>query len=301
MQRTDYAGWTNCIRLANAEIELIATADVGPRVIRFGFIGGPNEFWECKPHLGQTGGDTWRIFGGHRLWHAPEHMPRSYMADNEPVRVEALPSGGVRLAPQVEPDTKIAKELELHLDPKANRVTATHRLRNEGLWPIELAPWALSVMAAGGTCVIPFPPRGPHPEHLLPASTLTLWKYTDLADPRYTFGTSSLLLRQDAARPKPQKIGAWNPEGWIAYANHGHAFVKRFPHVEGAPYPDRGANCEAFANGQMLEVETLGPLTKLAPGEAAVHVETWSLHRGVEAPRNDAEVAARILPLLAQS
>jgi hypothetical protein len=31
----------------------------------------------------------------------------------------------------------------------------------------------------------------------------------------------------------------------------------------------------------MLELETLGPLTKLAPGEWLTHIERWTLHSGV--------------------
>ena len=27
---------------------------------------------------GKTGGSEWHIYGGHRLWHAPEVMPRTY-------------------------------------------------------------------------------------------------------------------------------------------------------------------------------------------------------------------------------
>mgnify|MGYP000988283970 CR=1 FL=1 len=38
MQMIDYKGW-KCIRLANKQVELIVTRDVGPRIIRFGFIG----------------------------------------------------------------------------------------------------------------------------------------------------------------------------------------------------------------------------------------------------------------------
>ena len=85
LQKTPYGGWKNCIRLTNAEIELIATTDVGPRVIRLGFIGGQNLFKEWKDQLGKTGSDKWVIYGGHRLWHAPEVMPRTYAPDNGPV------------------------------------------------------------------------------------------------------------------------------------------------------------------------------------------------------------------------
>ena len=38
MEKIKYAGWENCYRLDNGRIELVITGDVGPRVIRFGFI-----------------------------------------------------------------------------------------------------------------------------------------------------------------------------------------------------------------------------------------------------------------------
>ncbi|HQE83180.1 MAG TPA: hypothetical protein PLM14_09285, partial [Candidatus Hydrogenedentes bacterium] len=76
MEKIAYGGWPNCIRIAKGPIELIATTDVGPRIIRFGFSGGHNLFKEFEEHLGQTGGDEWRSYGGHRLWHAPEASPR---------------------------------------------------------------------------------------------------------------------------------------------------------------------------------------------------------------------------------
>ena len=93
-----YKGWPNCRRIANGQVELIVTADIGPRIIRFGFVGGDNEFKEFERMMG---GDTWRITGGHRLWHAPEEDPRTYFPDNHPVAVEQH-AGFVRVIQPVE-------------------------------------------------------------------------------------------------------------------------------------------------------------------------------------------------------
>ena len=82
-----YAGWDNCYRLANGLVELVVTGEVGPRIIRFGFLDQENEFKEFEGEVGLTGGEAWRSYGGHRLWHAPEAMPRSYVPDNSPVEV----------------------------------------------------------------------------------------------------------------------------------------------------------------------------------------------------------------------
>ena len=40
VEKTGYNGWQNCYRVSNGQIELIVTGDVGPRIIRFGFVGG---------------------------------------------------------------------------------------------------------------------------------------------------------------------------------------------------------------------------------------------------------------------
>jgi hypothetical protein len=56
-------------------------------------------------------------------------------------------------------------------------------------------------------------------------------------------------------------------------------FTKRFDFAENAVYPDMNSNTELYTVGDFIEVETLAPLKKLAPGESAEHVERWELSR----------------------
>jgi hypothetical protein len=296
--KIDYKGWPNAYRLANGSIELVVTTDVGPRIIFFGFMGDQNEFKEYPDQIGQTGGEDWCIYGGHRLWHAPESIPRSYSPDNSPVCLQEYP-GFVRLTQPVEATTGIQKEIEIALDAEAPHVRVTHRLRNINLWEVELAPWAMSVMAAGGVAILPLPPRQSHQQNLQPTHSITLWAYTDMTDPRWTWGKTHLLLRQDEARKDPQKIGLMAPDGWIAYARQGHLFVKRAGFVSGAAYPDYGSSLEVFTNDEMLEMETLGPLSGIEPKGAAEHVEDWYLFSHVPSPQNDEDVQVHILPIIA--
>lgn len=295
MERLNYHGWPHSCRLTNNTVELVLLADVGPRIIRFGFLGQENEFKEYPELAGQMGGDQWRIYGGHRLWHAPESNPRTYLPDNGPVEVEEH-RDFVRLIQSAEPGNGIQKEMDVHLAPQGARVQVTHRLRNQGPWPVRLAPWALSVMAPGGCAIAPLPPYGAHGAHLLPTSSLALWPYTDMQDPRWHWGTRHLLLRQDPESATPQKAGLNTPDGWVAYARNGHLFVKRFHYEREGVYPDLGSSVELFTNGDMLEVETLAPLAELAPGAQAEHVERWSLFAGVRPPTSDAEIEAEVLP-----
>lgn len=291
MEIVAYQGWHHCVRLSNGIIELLVTTDVGPRVIRCGFVGGDNEFAEYEEWLGKSGGAEWRNYGGHRLWHAPEHPVRTYAPDNDPVTVEDH-GAFVRFIQPVEASTGIQKEMDITVASAAARVRVVHRLRNTNLWGVELAPWALSVMAPGGTAIIPLPPRGSHGAKLLPSGTLVLWPYTDLADPRWTWGTHYVLLRQDPQATTPQKIGTMAHKGWIAYARKGHLFVVHITQQPERPYPDWGSAVESFTNGRMLEIETLGPLEVVAPGAAVEHVEEWSLWDGIPTPTCDAEVMA---------
>ena len=297
MEKVSYKGWNNCYRLANDQVELIITGDVGPRIIRFGFVNDVNEFCEFSDMVGKTGGDEWRIYGGHRLWHAPEAKPRSYYPDNEPISLEMLDNDMVQVIQSTETTTGIQKEMDIFLDPEDAHVRITHRLINNGLWGVELAPWALSVMAPGGKVIFPLPPRGSHADgDLLPGNLLTLWSYTDLSDPRWTFGKKYIMLRQDPDAAEPQKIGAMVPDGWAAYANHNHLFVKTFNFVPEALYPDFGCSVETFTNSDFIELETVAPLSWLEPGEMVEHEENWFLFKDIPLPKSDGDIEKNILP-----
>lgn len=296
-----YRGWDHCYRLANSQIDLIVTADVGPRIIRFGFVGQANEFKEFDDEIGKTGGDEWRNYGGHRLWHAPEALPRTYSPDNSPVDVIAR-ENGLHVVQPVEASTGIQKELEISLDEHTTHARILHRLSNLGMWPVELSVWCLSVMSPGGTAILPLPPRAAHsPEHLVPASTLALWSYTDLSDPRFVWGKRFILLRHEPGNPAPQKIGLSVPDGWAAYARNEHLFVKRFTYQPGAKYPDMGSSCESWSDADMLELETLSPLTVLQPGEHTDYVEDWYLLDRIAVPENEDDVIRYIIPAVGQT
>ncbi|MFO7637637.1 MAG: hypothetical protein R6W96_10070 [Clostridia bacterium] len=295
IKKVHFCGWENCHLLANGQVGLIVTADVGPRVLSYGFLEKENELCQVWDQMGKTGSGEWLIYGGHRLWHSPEAMPRSYWPDNHPVDVREI-ENGVEISQPVEMSTLVKKDIRVVLDPGSSKVTLDHMLTNKGLWDIRLAAWALTVMATGGCEIVP---QTLTDTGLLPNRMLSLWPYTRLDDPRVTFGEKYILLRQDPKATSPFKFGISNTRGWAAYANHGHLFVKKFTHVEQALYPDySGSSYETYTTDFMLEMESLSPLTVLAPGETLVHTETWELFDDVEPPRNEQDVDERILGLI---
>lgn len=297
-QTVPFAGWANNIALNNGHAELIVTTEVGPRIISFKTPRGQNVLKNYSEQMGTSGESEWKIRGGHRLWIAPEGEI-SYALDNSPVKHEVT-GNTVRLENDPIAPWGIRKVLTISLAENSSEVTIHHKIINESDTEVELASWALSVMAPGGLEIIPLPALGEHPRDLLPNRLIVPWPYTDMTDPRWRFGWKFITLRQ-TQDGGPTKLGLAHREKWVAYLNGDSLFVKTFDYVEGATYPDFGCNFETFTNTEMLEVESLGPLRKLKPGESTDHVEKWYLFGEVAQPASlqEQEIAAWIQPLLA--
>jgi hypothetical protein len=307
VDKVEYGGWPNNLRLSNGTAELVITLDVGPRVISYRLDGGKNVFKNYAEQMGKTGEKDWQIRGGHRLWVGPEDLTRTYAPDNRPVQYKEIDSG-VRLTPPPDAEYGIQKEMDIRLAPSGSSVTALHHITNVGREPTELAPWVLTVLAPGGVEVIPLPPKHPHPgppqnarspKDYAPDQLMALWPFFDFKDPRWTFGSRYITLRQDPKKG-PTKIGLAHKMGWVGYWNGGTLFVKRFPYEEGKVFPDGGVNFETFTNEDMLEMESLGPMTRLEPGRSVEWTEHWELLGDVPAFESEAEIGPNIVPKVGQ-
>ncbi|MCX6950916.1 MAG: hypothetical protein NTV51_01825, partial [Verrucomicrobia bacterium] len=232
--------------------------------------------------------------GGHRLWHSPEDIVRTYQADDEPLAVKPL-ARGIALAQPTEPRTGMQKAMKLELVGERT-VKVTHALTNHGLWPVETAAWALTMFRPGGYGVLPLLPKGDHAGgDLLPTYSLVPWSYTDLSLPTWELHRDFIGLNVPKAKTA-QKLGLTNYPGWSAYWLAGTTFVKYAPVVAGAAYPDFGCAFETFTNGGMIEFETLSPLVKLAPGASVTHVEHWGVFDGLAKPDTAAAFATSLAP-----
>ena len=286
VEQVTYEGWEDCLRVTNGIVELVATTAVGPRIVHFGFVDERNELYLHDDDTGETGGEEWKLYGGHRLWHAPEEDPRTFVADNAPIEYEVTELGCVLTQP-TEDLTGIRKEIIVEMAPESAEVELIHRITNEGVWPVELAPWAITVFEPGGKAVVPLP-EGDH-EELQPDRSVTLWPDANPGDDRLEWVDDHLLVRQDD--DEEIKVGASGAEEWTAYVNDGHAVVKSFEWDETASYPDMGCGIEVFTIPIMLELETLGPKVTIDTDETVEHIETWTLVDDVAVPETGADVA----------
>ena len=296
-EKINYKGWPNCIRLYNDEIELIVTTDMGPRIVKFGFVNSQNFFFLVPDHSGKTGGEEWRIYGGHRLWLAPEAIPFSYNPDNEKVEF-SIRDNCIKLIQPKESITGIVKEIEITLSHEKNEVKVLHRLINKNPGEVELSAWPITMLGPGGRAIIPQEPYGEGDDFLLPSRSLALWQYTKMNDSRWIWGEKYIQAKHDPSFTSEQKIGITNKQGWAAYYLNAEVLIKKFEYKTGVVYPDFNCNNEIYICGSYLEMETLSALTKIAAGATLEHREHWLLAKATVG-ESDESIDANILPLVA--
>lgn len=261
--------------LDNGLLRLDYLTNAGPRIVRLiPKALGLNLLAEVPDFaLPSTHGEL-QLHGGHRLWHAPEMADRTYIPDEGNLQVTLL-EDGVRLS-RPEPKSGIMTEILVKMHPSEPQVQLYHRLRNDGLWPVELAPWAITQMRLEGRAILPQNTDTLDPDGLQPNRQLALWQYTRWDDPRLTLGEAIIEV---AAEPiaQPFKIGYFNRDGWMEYRYRDVTFRKSFTPQPDKRHLDFGCNAECYANDRFLELETLGPVAALGPGETVEHVEIWEV------------------------
>lgn len=289
-----YRGWNNCIYINNDIVELIITTDIGPRIISYSFVGGKNQFCEIENQVGTTNSEKFNLYGGHRLWHSPEDLTRTYVPDNTEIKWEEI-ENGVKLTQNTEKWTQIQKSVEIILSENDTTVTINHSLKNEGAWPIEASVWAITVMKTGGIEILP---QSSSETGLLPNRTLSLWPYTKLSDPRLTLGDKYILLKQRTDLDHACKFGYPNYDGWAAYINENTMFIKKHVHFLQENYPDFNSSYETYTCDFMLEMETLSPLYKIGPNETVDHIELWNLYNDIDVPKSEDEITELMKKIL---
>ncbi len=276
----DFHGYpVQSISSKSLQIDCLTTA--GPRIVGLRYKGSDNLLADVADAAVSTPLGEYRLLGGHRLWHAPESMPRSYIPDEQGMVVTDLPDGLIMEGP-VEQGSGISKRIEIHLDADQPRATLTHTLSNHGMWPVELAPWAITMMRLGGVAILPHRSGDVPAASLLPDRHISFWPYTHFDDPRLQLHDDFILVRALPDRP-PFKIGTFNSNGWTAYWHEGVLFRKVYAARPGLPHPDYGCNAEIYCDSRVIELESISPLSALAPGASVSHVESWELYDSLDA------------------
>jgi len=271
-----------CRSLSSKTITLEYLEYAGPRIVRLSFPNAPNVFAEVPDFTIPTPRGDYHLWGGHRLWHAPEEMATTYIPDDDGLTITELPDG-VALEGKTEPETGLRKGMEIHLDPDNPAVRLLHTLTNLGQRVVERSPWSITQLRMGGVVIAPMLVGNSDPHGLLPNRHFSLWPYTRIRDPRLDWQDDWILVKADPQLP-PFKIGYFNPLGWLAYWNDGTLFQKKFEVHTSLPHPDGNCNAEIYCNDRFVEVECLAPLYRIQPGERVQAAEVWQLYDSLSQP-----------------
>lgn len=292
IEKENYLGWPNTYVVRNAEVELRVVTDVGPRIIDFRRRVGPNVLYVRESEAGQSGEPHWVFRGGWRLWVAPEQQGTTYAPDNAPCAVE-VEADRLRVTGPPQPQAGIQKIVEVTLSATEPRARLKARIRNIGRTSVRYAAWSLPVLRPGGRAFLPVD-RGPL-DAFDAVRRYILWSYTRFDDPRYRWGNE--LIEVDhrkvaqgrvhpghTRRTDESKIGTDSRQGWAAYLWQKQLFFKRFAAQAPGEYPDGGSTTEVYSSVEFLELENLGPLSVIEPGEEIVLPEDWWLFDAVDIP-----------------
>lgn len=168
-------------RLTNGTVEVVVVPEIG-RIVRYGYVGGPNVLWngDVSAELARTKG--WRNFGGDKVWPWPENAwkdrtDRSWPPPDGCERDFEVHLIGKRALRMTGPEVTgygLRVVREIALDETGTRVTVTSRFLHLGegpkcpaaVWSVTQVPAPTRVLArltSAGAGAVPFKVFGKGP------------------------------------------------------------------------------------------------------------------------------------------
>lgn len=296
VHRITYRGWNDSYCLDAGPYTLVVVPDIGGRIMEYA-IDRRNVIWENPAEIGRTYPITpaWHNYGGYKAWVAPQHL---WDGNADPFldygkcsveiasRADGVPLLKVTGAPSLKTGLVLTKEISMD---ESGEVLLVQRMHNISPKPITRSVWDVTQVRT--PCFVVYP--------INPAS-------------RFRSGVSYLVAE---SKHSPQfrvadglciteymgelgKIGSDSDGPWMIWFKDKLAYVKFFdPMIEGEEYPDGGCSVEVFTSDKKLaylEMEILGPMVTLQPGESTELVERWRLFELTQSVTDDNRVRKAI-------
>lgn len=265
------------LRVSNGVMEFVVPLKVGPRIIALNKTGCPNIFFndieeaitkDVSAVYGE--GKKWHIYGGHRLWVAPED-DTTYYPDNEEIIIEKI-SDGVILSTAERKETALIPSIKVKFVGD-NKLEVTHKFVNNSE-PKELCLWGLTVMKAGGKMELYLEEKN---TGYLANRNLVFWSYSDMKDERLEIYNNKLVMKSSEKIPKPLKVGIYKEEIKAVYTIGAQVFTKQYIGDNRGSYPDFHCNFECYVSDKIHEIESLSPIRKVDRGGSIEMTEMWTL------------------------
>lgn len=274
-----YRGWDRAWTISNGTTEAVVVPAVG-RVMQFRFVGKDGPFWEDAALSGKPPNPEsteWGNFGGDKTWPSPQSewekvtgrsWPPPVAFDSMPVETSVRRDAVVLRSP-VDPHFGIRTERLIRLDrsaPSMSIVTTYEKVEGR---PVTVGVWIITQLEDPVAAFIPIPGRSLFPEGFnrqsgdtLPAGLLVQGGVLSLTrDP-----THSTKIGTDSDR--------------LLWVGSTQMLLIESPRIAGGNYPDQQSSAEIYTNPNpksYVELETLGPLHTLSPGDRISQTNTYTL------------------------
>lgn len=273
-----YHGWTNALRLTSDQAEVIVVPEVG-RVMSFRFLNGENVFWEDRSLDGKRGdasGKEWINFGGDKTWPAPEADWGKYTGRKEWMPPAAFDSMAVTagitnhsvvMTSPVDPHYGIRTIRRVRLYGSELRIeTKYERISGE---PSKIGVWVITQFKEPVSVYVPVRTNSIFAEGY--------FKFGPEPWPQLQRKGTHLEITRDTKAP--HKMGS-DARRLLWVGKKETCMVSGWS--SGTEYPDRGASVEVYTNPDpkpYVELETLGPLSLMKPGDMITQSQEYSLRR----------------------
>jgi hypothetical protein len=289
IEQTRFLEWEQAYRLRLGEAEMIVVTEIGPRILSLTVDGGPNLlFVDEEMEIGRgEGKHAWHIYGGHRVWVAPE-TEDVYAPDNVPCDVEIADGELTVLAP---PSVRTSLQKRLTVRAHDGRFVLEHGVRNVGDTLYAGAVWALTCVVPRGVVAFPWGRGG-----VWDLKKIVYWNRW--MDHRSDVTSGQWQPGPDLFRVFPTgeegKVGTNSPEGWVALCREDATFIKSRQWLPSAHYPDEDCSLQVYTYAAFIELETLGPIVPIYPGSEVTHEETWTVTGQAVDPTDGAALRALV-------
>ena len=291
VERVSYHGWSDCYLIDNGSVEAVIVPAIG-RIMQLRLKGEAyGAFWENRALDGQlhdADSNDWLNFGGDKCWPAPQSAWPQHQGQDwpPPVAIDARPveavasERGILLTSPIDSGygIQVVRRVELDAAQPVMRIrTEYHKLSGA---PVTVSIWTVTQMSEPERVCI----------QLQTASRFAAGFVRLLeAEPADLKIDGCLLSLTRHAR---QQVKVGTDGSCMAWLGH-NCVVRIDTVITPGEYPDGGCVTEVYTNPdplQYVELETLGPLTTMNPGD---RIEQTTVYTVTPRSTSDLEAEAR--------
>ena len=284
VERIAYNGWPQAWRVRNDHCELVIVPAV-TRVMRFGLVGGPNLLWEDPLLAGKTfarDDGTWHNIGGEKLWPTQQKdlfkkytghdgWPPPWPWDAGASVAEPI-ANGVRLVLPHDKNFGAHAVREFTIDASRAMVHVRQWIDKTDGPPAQMTLW--TVCQANNPLVA-----------FLPCANGRFHNF-EMPSPLIEDRLTCVTLGRDAEKGLKIGVPAAGQNGWVAavFDRPGAGkimLVQSHRLLAKGQYPDDGLQAELYTSPKNFalytEMELLGPLVTLRPGEKLRDDRIWQV------------------------